>query len=285
MYELDPPEASARKAVQASIEFGAYLRDLLAERRAPAGRRPDQRPRRGRRRRRHAHREELIATCVLLLNAGPRGLGQRRRQRLVDAVPPSRRARPAARRARRCCRPRIEELLRFDTPLSLFERWVLEPIEVDGVEIRRGEEVALLFGSANRDPARFERPGRRSTSRATRTRTCRSGPASTTASARRWPSSSSGSRSRRCCGGRRGSSSSRRRAGSRPSSCAGSSRSASGSDGARALRRARRLVHDRDVGRARPSAGRTGWSPRSGRPSRGSSSWRTSGSTATPRPT
>ena len=31
------------------------------------------------------------------------------------------------------CRRAIEELLRFDTPLSLFERWVLEPIEVEGV--------------------------------------------------------------------------------------------------------------------------------------------------------
>ena len=34
MYELDPSEASARKAVAASLEFGAYLRELLAERRS-----------------------------------------------------------------------------------------------------------------------------------------------------------------------------------------------------------------------------------------------------------
>ena len=52
----------------------------------------------------------------------------------------------------------IEELLRFDTPLSLFERWVLEPIEVEGVTLDRGQEVALLFGSANRDPRAFDRP-------------------------------------------------------------------------------------------------------------------------------
>ena len=26
----------------------------------------------------------------------------------------------------------VEELLRFDTPLQLFERWVLEDVEVDG---------------------------------------------------------------------------------------------------------------------------------------------------------
>ena len=33
MYELDPPEASARKAVAASVAFSAYLRDLARERR------------------------------------------------------------------------------------------------------------------------------------------------------------------------------------------------------------------------------------------------------------
>jgi hypothetical protein len=52
----------------------------------------------------------------------------------------------------------VEELLRFDTPLQMFERWVLEPIEVRGVAIPKGAELGLLFGSANRDPAEFERP-------------------------------------------------------------------------------------------------------------------------------
>ena len=124
----------------------------------------------------------------------------------------------------------IEELLRFDTPSTLFERWVLEPIEVAGVELPRGAEVALLFGSANRDPAAFDRPDDLDLGRAARTRTSRSGPGSTTASGRRWPGSSSGSRSRRCSGGCRGSSWSSRRAGSRPSSCAASRPCASVSD-------------------------------------------------------
>jgi cytochrome P450 len=52
----------------------------------------------------------------------------------------------------------IEELLRFDTPSTLFERWVLEPVEIAGVDLPRGAEVALLFGSANRDGAAFESP-------------------------------------------------------------------------------------------------------------------------------
>ena len=52
----------------------------------------------------------------------------------------------------------IEELLRYDTPAPMFERWVLEGFELHGVEIPRGAELGLLFASANRDPAAFDRP-------------------------------------------------------------------------------------------------------------------------------
>lgn len=50
--------------------------------------------------------------------------------------------------------------MRWDTPLQMFERWVLEDITVGGVDIPRGTEVALLFGSANRDPGVFADPDR-----------------------------------------------------------------------------------------------------------------------------
>ena len=190
--------------------------------------------------------------------------------------------------ARRSLPTAIEELLRFDTPLR-----AVRALGARGRSRSRG--VTLPRGAGGRAPVRVgqPRPGglRRtptsSTSAATRTRTCRSGPGSTTASARRWPSSSSGSRSRRSCAGRRGSSSSRRPAGSRRSSCAGSSAlPRPGLTGrTAALRRARRLVHDRDVGRGRgPLAGPARRAP-SGRPRRRSSSSPTSASTATRRPT
>jgi cytochrome P450 len=52
----------------------------------------------------------------------------------------------------------VEELMRYDTPLHMFERWVLEPVEVRGVPIPKGAELGLLFGSANRDPTVFDRP-------------------------------------------------------------------------------------------------------------------------------
>jgi cytochrome P450 len=160
MYELDPPEASARRAVQASVEFAAYLRDLLAERR----RRPgddlisgllavvDEGGDR-------LTEDELIGTCVLLLNAGHEasvngaGIGWWSLFRHPDQLDRLRREPALAATA-------IDELLRFDTPSALFERWVLEDIEVGGVPITRGQEVSMQFCSANRDPAAFDEPDR-----------------------------------------------------------------------------------------------------------------------------
>ena len=46
----------------------------------------------------------------------------------------------------------VEELLRFDSPLQMFERWVLVDTEsLRTVSLAKGSKVGLLFGSANHD--------------------------------------------------------------------------------------------------------------------------------------
>ncbi|GHJ91776.1 cytochrome P450 [Streptomyces sp. NE5-10] len=149
MFELNPSEETARAAVRASIEFSGYLRELIARRRAEPGddlvsaligveELTEQ---------------EMVSTCVLLLNAGHEatvnttvgGVWTLLRHGAWEALPA-----PGLSTA-------VDELLRYDTPLHLFERWVLDDIEVGGTVIPRGSEVALLLGSANRDPARFGR--------------------------------------------------------------------------------------------------------------------------------
>jgi unspecific monooxygenase len=53
----------------------------------------------------------------------------------------------------------IEEVLRWDPPLQLFRRWVLEPgVRYAGIEIPPGERIGLCIGSSNRDPRRYEAP-------------------------------------------------------------------------------------------------------------------------------
>ncbi|GGR94214.1 MULTISPECIES: cytochrome P450 [Streptomyces] len=165
MYELNPSEETAARAVRASVEFSGYLRELIAARRAEPGEdlvsaliaAHDEGDR--------LTGQELVSTVVLLLNAGHeatvnatvngwyalfRHPGQLAALRADHALVPS----------------ATEELLRYDTPLQLFERWVLDDIEIGGTTIPRGAEVALLFGSANHDPAVFADPGRLDLARA-----------------------------------------------------------------------------------------------------------------------
>lgn len=53
----------------------------------------------------------------------------------------------------------IEELLRFDGPVQTDGRTVLEDMEIEGKQIKRGQRAVLLIGSANRDARVFENPG------------------------------------------------------------------------------------------------------------------------------
>jgi cytochrome P450 len=160
MYELRPTAQIAQVASRAAREFSAYLSELARDRRKSPGEDlisglvhvVDEGDR--------LTEDELVGTCVLLLNAGHEasvnGAGNgwwalfrnseelsRLRADVDDLLASA-----------------IEELLRYDTPLQMFERWVLDDIVVDDVEIPRGSEVALLFGSANHDPRVFDSPER-----------------------------------------------------------------------------------------------------------------------------
>jgi cytochrome P450 len=54
----------------------------------------------------------------------------------------------------------VDELLRYDSPSTMLRRRALDEIEAGGQTIRRGDEVALLVGAANRDPSVFADPDR-----------------------------------------------------------------------------------------------------------------------------
>lgn len=96
--------------------------------------------------------DELISTCILLLNAGHEatvhtiGNGVKTLlqtgQRITAANAPS-------------C---VEEILRFDPALHMFTRWAYESVEIQGQRFERGDQVALLLAAANRDPQVWDRP-------------------------------------------------------------------------------------------------------------------------------
>ncbi|GAA2370741.1 cytochrome P450 [Dactylosporangium salmoneum] len=52
----------------------------------------------------------------------------------------------------------VEEFLRYDSPVQLSSRVVMEPVELAGVAIEPGERVVAYLGAGNHDPARFDAP-------------------------------------------------------------------------------------------------------------------------------
>ena len=150
MYEVPPGPGVVEAAVAAAQDFAALVRSLVAERRV-----------------RPAQdlitdlvateltEDEIVAAVVLLLNAGHEASVNVFGNGLVAML-------------RRGLRPdadvalTVEEMLRFDSALQLFERTATEDVEVGpegrSVTVAAGQKIAVLLGSANRDPAVFDEP-------------------------------------------------------------------------------------------------------------------------------
>ncbi|GAB3500261.1 cytochrome P450 [Amycolatopsis cihanbeyliensis] len=152
MYEYGVPQARRDAAERAATEFAGYLRELAAHRATNPG--SDL----------ISHlvaaeltSDEVVATAVLLLMAGHEAtvnvlgngvhaLLRHRRQwdRLV--------ADPTL------AGTAVEELIRFDSPLQLFERTATTEVEIAGYRVAEGEKIAALLGAAAHDPAAFTEP-------------------------------------------------------------------------------------------------------------------------------
>ena len=102
--------------------------------------------------------DELIATCILLLNAGHEAtvhtIGNGIKCLLeVDFDPSWFSSQEAVDKT-------IEEILRFDPPLHMFTRYAYEEIEVGNHTFGFGEKVALMLGATGRDPKVWQVPNR-----------------------------------------------------------------------------------------------------------------------------
>jgi cytochrome P450 len=146
MYEVDPSPEVVDAAVRSAGEFAGLVRELVRERRArpQADLLSDLATT-------ELTEDEMVASAVLLLNAGHEasvnvfgnGLVAMLRRGLVpgDDLPAT-----------------VEEMLRFDSALQLFERTATEDVALGDVVVEAGERIAVLLGSANRDPAVFDAP-------------------------------------------------------------------------------------------------------------------------------
>jgi cytochrome P450 len=155
MYEYGRTPLVEDAAERAAAEFVAYLRELAAERRQRPGEdllthlvtvRDSEGDR--------LTEDELVTTCILLLNAGHEATVNVSGNGLLALLEhPAQLAR--LRQDPGLLPTAIEELMRFDSPLQLFERTATSDVEIAGVTVRAGTKVAALLGAANRDPAVF----------------------------------------------------------------------------------------------------------------------------------
>lgn len=159
MYEVRRSAEAEARALQASTEFADYVRAMAADRR----RKPQDDmvsdlvaaqdgPAR-------LSEDEVVASAILLLNAGHEASVNAFGNGIVALLEhPDEQARlawdptlvPVA----------VEEMLRFDAPLQLFERTATADVPVGDVTVRAGEKIAALLGAANRDPDAFSQPNR-----------------------------------------------------------------------------------------------------------------------------
>jgi cytochrome P450 len=159
MYEYDLAPDKAAAAEDAAAEFADYLRTLATARAADPGddlvsdlvsvrdgsdRLSD---------------DELVATAVLLLMAG--------HEATVNVIGNGVLAlmRNRTEWARLVADPgllpsAVEELIRYDAPLQLFERTATAPTTVAGHRLGPGDKIAALLGAAARDPGVFADPDR-----------------------------------------------------------------------------------------------------------------------------
>ena len=143
MYQASRTRATEDAAAQAAAEFSDFLRSYIDTRRTDP--RDDlithliSAEEEGEK----LSTDELITTCILLLNAGHEAtvhtLGNGIKTLLETGT-------------NRIDDKAVEEILRFDPPLHMFTRYAYEEVTLYGHTFRRGDQVALLLASANRDP-------------------------------------------------------------------------------------------------------------------------------------
>jgi cytochrome P450 len=157
MYMFGRTRADEDAAEQAAREFSDYVKTVITERRAEP--RDDllthmiHTEHKGQ----YLTEDELVSTTIVLLNAGHEAtvhqIGNSVRIILDSGYDPADLFRDEAATERT-----VEETLRICAPVHIFQRWALEPAEIDGVEFKRGDKVSMLLAAANLDPAKFSDP-------------------------------------------------------------------------------------------------------------------------------
>jgi len=157
MYEVSPSVEAQQEAQQAAHEFAEYVRALMHKRKVEPGTDLISELAVVEEAGEKLNAQELIATCVLLLNAGHEASVNGFGNGMVATFERPDQLELLSKNPRGVADTAIEEFLRFDAPLHLFERTATADTEIGGVMVREGQKIASLLGSANRDETIFDR--------------------------------------------------------------------------------------------------------------------------------
>jgi len=158
MYEFDVSREEEVAARDASSEFAAMITTMVENRKANPTNDLVSELARVEESGEKLTLRELIATCVLLLNAGHEASVNAFGNGFVAAMNDGQAAETLRTRPREVTATAVEEFFRFDAPLQLFERTATTPTDINGVTIPTGAKIAALLGSANRDSLIFDNP-------------------------------------------------------------------------------------------------------------------------------
>jgi cytochrome P450 len=157
MYEVNPSLEAQEDAKQAAHEFAEYVRGLMNMRKVAPGTDLISELAVVEEAGEKLNAQELIATCVLLLNAGHEASVNGFGNGMVATFEREDQLELLSKDSRAIADTAIEEFLRFDAPLHLFERTATADTEIGGVMVKTGQKIASLLGSANRDETVFDR--------------------------------------------------------------------------------------------------------------------------------
>ena len=157
MYEVNPSQQYQIEAKKAAGEFAEYVRNLAEHRKTNPGQDLITDLAMVEENGEKLNSHELVATCVLLLNAGHEASVNAFGNGMVAALQRPDQAELLRKNSRAITETALEEFMRFDAPLHLFERTATVDTELGGVKIEKGQKIAALIGSANRDSSVFER--------------------------------------------------------------------------------------------------------------------------------
>ncbi|SCX06167.1 cytochrome P450 [Candidatus Aquiluna sp. UB-MaderosW2red] len=156
MYEVAPSEEHKAQAQLAADEFAQYVENLMHERKRNPGADLITELAMVEEDGEKLNTHELIATCVLLLNAGHEASVNGFGNGFVAALNAPAEMTKLEADPWGIASTAVDEFLRFDAPLHLFDRTATQDTEIGGVMIKEGQKIASLLGSANRDESIFE---------------------------------------------------------------------------------------------------------------------------------